>query len=374
MFWSKGFFEMTIAAAWLPRAWRREGEEAPKVILSLVGLGIAYWCIIGRPRRRAALLAQFRLQDTIDGAPLLEAQERAKSSASQGDDGEWMIGTSPNGSQHGGDCRVGASAQRPSVCFQGSGCVIVYHIGVAQYLQEHFDLRDATFCAASGGSIVAAMLALDMPMELAYRENCRLAKLSRRPPLGPFGRILDDVAGAFEDLLRSWTEQEVRDRLRGRLVLSLTHLMTGAPRLLCRFSSKRDLVDAVWSSMNCVLFLCRFRRVQGELFVDGGLTNNAPVVHKGTVRVSPTDPSAHVVLEEPPGLLEFLVPGDDAYMVHMHSRGYEAARREHHVWLRHGFQARPLAAVQAAKNERALLAQEVEEDGSGGDSRVSFSW
>ena len=145
-------------------------------------------------------------------------------------------------------------AIRPSICFQGSGCVIVvslhvccwsgpshpihpracsysaafrllllstptkYHVGVARYLQEHFYLDESegvTFLAASGGSIVAAMLALNMPMEVAMHENLRLATLSRRLPFGPFGRILDDVAGAFEALLQHWTDDDVRRVTRG---------------------------------------------------------------------------------------------------------------------------------------------------------------
>ena len=91
-------------------------------------------------------------------------------------------------------------------------------MGVARYLQEHFYLDESegvTFLAASGGSIVAAMLALNMPMEVAMHENLRLATLSRRSPFGPFGRILDDVADAFEALLQHWTDDDVWRVTRG---------------------------------------------------------------------------------------------------------------------------------------------------------------
>jgi len=293
------------------------------------------------------------------------------------------------------------------VCFQGSGCVIVYHIGVARYLQEHFELDDVTFLAASGGSIVAAMLALGLSMDVAMKENCRLAVLSRRLPFGPFGRILDDVAGAFEALLADWTDEDVAAVLAGhlpqpmlprlpsrqkiwsaeddpdgsepasgftaspyrgqdllppppqprppplqvpvdasglsqprcRLVLSLTHTTTLAPRLMRHYPTKATLVSSVWSSMNLPAFLCvPFRRVQGELYIDGGLTNNAPVASPATVRVSPTDRTADVTPDVPASAAEFMVPGNDTYMQAMHDQGYENAQRRHDLFLARGFQ------------------------------------
>ena len=87
---------------------RRQDQGVSKTVvaLSLAGLGsLAYWVLIGRSKMRRRLLAKFHLQDTIEGASLLEVQKSAKEVASLGEDGEWMIGTSPNGSQHGSSRR-----------------------------------------------------------------------------------------------------------------------------------------------------------------------------------------------------------------------------------------------------------------------------
>ena len=227
---------------------------------------------------------------------------------------------------------------RPSISFQGSGCVIVYHIGVARYLQENFDLSNVTFLAASGGSIVAAMLALGLEMEVAFSENCRLAIFSRQLPFGPFGRILDDVAGAFDALLINWTDEDVKAKLaNGKLVLSLTHAISGCPRLMINYNKKETLINSVWCSMNLPIFMCKFRRVENEWYVDGGITNNHPVANHNTIRVSPTDTTAQIVPDEVPGLLEFLVPGDQQYMENMHDRGYETAKKYHHIFVNRGF-------------------------------------
>ena len=227
---------------------------------------------------------------------------------------------------------------KPSVCFQGSGCVIVYHIGVGRYIQEQFNLENVTFLAASGGSIVAAMLALGLDMEIAFSENCRLAKYSRQWPFGPFGRILDDVAHAFDDLMAGMTDVQVREATSGgRLVLSLTHMFTLAPRLMYNYLSKKALRDSVWCSMNLPLFMCRFRSIGGEFYMDGGLSNNAPVLNSRTVRVSPTDETAHIRPEVAPSLFQFMIPGNTAYMKHMYQQGYNNAKNAHDVFVKHGF-------------------------------------
>ena len=62
-----------------------------------------------------------------------------------------------------------SSSSRPSICFQESGCVILYHVGVGTYLKDTFDLSDVTFCGASGGSIVAALLATGSDMEYIHQ-------------------------------------------------------------------------------------------------------------------------------------------------------------------------------------------------------------
>jgi hypothetical protein len=230
---------------------------------------------------------------------------------------------------------------RPSISFQGSGCVLVYHIGAARYVEDHFDTSNVTYLGASGGAIIAAMMAMDLGMDFAYAENCRIAKFSRVPPFGPFGRILDDVCNAFEEMLVDWSDERVANHLAGgRLVLSMTHMSTGAARLMCHYPTKRHAIDSVFCSLNLPIFACPFRRVEGEFFIDGGLTNNAPILDEHTIRVSPTDRTADVRPAEGPSLIEFLVPGNEEYMRAMHDQGYLDAKRVHHEFIKHGFRPR----------------------------------
>jgi hypothetical protein len=57
--------------------------------------------------------------------------------------------------------------------------------------------------------------------------------------------------------------------------------------------------------MNLPLFMCQVRSIGSEFYMDGGLTNNAPVLNAYTVRVSPTDETAHIRPEVAPTLLQF---------------------------------------------------------------------
>ena len=56
-----------------------------------------------------------------------------------------------------------------SICFSGSGFHYPWQIGVALYLPEHYDLSECCFLGTSGGSYVAALLAV----ELSIRDYIR---------------------------------------------------------------------------------------------------------------------------------------------------------------------------------------------------------
>lgn len=104
--------------------------------------------------------------------------------------------------------------------------------------------------------------------------------------------------------------------------------------------NQEALINTVYSSMNLPIFLCRFRPVVGEYYVDGGLTNNSPIATAHTVRVSPTDRTADITPDRPATAAEFLVPGDDEFMRQMHEEGYQNAKKNHELFVARGFRPR----------------------------------
>jgi len=52
-----------------------------------------------------------------------------------------------------------------SICFSGSGYHYPWQVGVAWYLQEHYDLSDCCFIGVSAGSFVASLLSTNTPVK-----------------------------------------------------------------------------------------------------------------------------------------------------------------------------------------------------------------
>lgn len=75
-------------------------------------------------------------------------------------------------------CSAGAPAPsppRPSICFQGAGCLVMYHVGVARYVQEHFaNVAEASVYGCSSGALVASCLAagLDLGSHSLVAQQC----------------------------------------------------------------------------------------------------------------------------------------------------------------------------------------------------------
>ena len=69
---------------------------------------------------------------------------------------------------------VSRASRRLSICFQGAGAVLVYHMGVAAYFQQHFDLRSVALLGACGGSLAATCLAIELDMDYVrcYAIDC----------------------------------------------------------------------------------------------------------------------------------------------------------------------------------------------------------
>jgi hypothetical protein len=279
-----------------------------------------------------------------------------------------------------------------SVCFQGSGCALVYQLGVARYLAAHFELGNARIIGVSGGALVAACLAARIDLGFAVRRAHAICEACRRPPAGPIGTILQAVSAALHAALEdkegegsggggsgsgSGADAHVAKHCDGRLFLQLTHRRTMGGRLLSRFGGVEALAHAVLSSMNLPFFFGPQYRLRAapagaggggggggggsgfggfggfggsgfgaggsDRYVDGSLSDSAPVRRDGTtIRVSPSDPTAHV--RPPPGMLvgwgRFVVPGDREYLERMDRQGFEDARRSHQLFVAGGWQER----------------------------------
>ena len=234
---------------------------------------------------------------------------------------------------------------RPSICFQGAGCALVYHLGVAAYLQQHFDLTHVRFLGASGGALAAVCLALNIDMDFAMESNIIVAQRCRKPPLGPFFRLLQEVEREFWPALPA-TDEEVARLCDGRLFISLTQVPFLLNRVVAHYATRQALIDAMLSSLNLPIFFFPLRRIDGDLYIDGGISNNHPTIDDDNTTVLCTPfrkpeharpGCVHISSATAPSWRDFLVPMDRAGMRALGRTGYEDTRRQHEALVARGF-------------------------------------
>jgi len=173
------------------------------------------------------------------------------------------------------------------VAFSVSAGCFTYQMGVAAYMQEHFDLQGVQFTGASGGSWPATVLACGMDMEYVLQTiideapKCCVGRL-----LGAYGVYDQGVRMVFDKLFKDCTD--LPDQVRGKLAISVTRLawMKGVAGLqvpylkdevISDFTSNDDIIECVLAS-SLIPFALNGKpwvRYRNWICVDAGVTNVA---------------------------------------------------------------------------------------------------
>lgn len=247
-----------------------------------------------------------------------------------------------------------------SVVFGGAGLLLSYQIGVTHYLQHAFDLSRTAFSGASGGAIVAALAACDVPMSVAQGMNLRMVhRASERPWTGPLVHGLPELEALLCEHLPC--DDDVARLTDGRrLCISLTALPRMDGHLMTYFATRQRLAQAVIRSMNLPLFLSfhKLGPLDGVHYIDGGLSNNRPraeMRNRGnsgssggnsdadpdpryrSVTVSPSARQADISPRADFAARRFFLPGDAAFMRYLEEIGFNDAAASHELLLERGF-------------------------------------
>lgn len=183
-----------------------------------------------------------------------------------------------------------------SVSFSGgSYFAVTYNAGVLQSLQDHFDLSSVVFLGASSGALVAcaAVVGMHGREHLEKRQIPACERLLAMPykGVGHWRRVMDDVWKQSVLATEQGFWQQNSNTGQKRLYISLTVVEGCSVRneLVSAFSSLRDVVDCVWTSCHVPFLLTESFSVQwrGCAYVDGGITDNQPVLDAQTCRVHP---------------------------------------------------------------------------------------
>ncbi|XP_054158481.1 uncharacterized protein LOC128956790 [Oppia nitens] len=183
---------------------------------------------------------------------------------------------------------VTADNDQMSISFAGCGFLGLYHVGVATCFRQYAPLTNQTLVAgASAGALAAMALVLRLPLGESTSEILSVAIKARARALGPFHPSFD-VNKIIHDSLVKTLPDDCHKRVNGRLVISMTRVSDGKNVLISQFDSKEDLIKAI----QCSCFIPFWSGIippkfHGIAYMDGGLSDNLPIIDKNTITVSP---------------------------------------------------------------------------------------
>ncbi|KRZ33749.1 Uncharacterized protein T4B_15358 [Trichinella pseudospiralis] len=182
-----------------------------------------------------------------------------------------------------------------NVSFSGCGFLGIYHIGVASALQKYApDFLLNKIGGASGGGIAACALICNICLGQATSVVLKVAIKARKNALGPLHPSFSLNNIVREGLMNSLPD-DAHKIANGRLHLSLTRLSDGRNVMISEFYSKEDLVDALVCSAFIPFYSgTKAPKFRGEKYIDGGWSDNLPILGENTITVSPFSGEADI--------------------------------------------------------------------------------
>lgn len=170
----------------------------------------------------------------------------------------------------------------------GSGFLGVYQVGALECLHHHIPkvIKNASAAGASAGALLAACMVCDVPLGTIKSSFIETAIAAQHWAMGPFNPNFK-----IEDYLKLGLEALPHDahlQANGRLFVSLTKVKNLQNEIVSQWESRDELIQCllcscfipVWSGSKFPVF-------RGEKFIDGGFTNNLPVIQSSSITVSP---------------------------------------------------------------------------------------
>ncbi|XP_054724825.1 1-acylglycerol-3-phosphate O-acyltransferase Pnpla3-like [Uloborus diversus] len=175
-----------------------------------------------------------------------------------------------------------------NLSFAGCGFLGIYHVGVASCFREYAPhVLVSKIAGASVGSIAAAALICDVSLGQTTTDILSVAVKARSRMLGPLSPRFD-LNFIVKESLERGLPPNAHLMCSGRLFISVTRWSDKKNVLLSQFNSRDELIQALL----CSCFIPGYSGLtlpvfQGVKYVDGGLSDNLPVLDENTVTVSP---------------------------------------------------------------------------------------
>jgi hypothetical protein len=215
----------------------------------------------------------------------------------------------------------------PTVYFTGTGSLLMFSLGVAKYLKEHYTWGDASVLSVSGGGLPALAL-LTLAPEQFDAVAQRIAYLFASLP-GGIRRVLL-LGEYYQRALKYLVKPEVLPFLRDRLLIKTTSLKPCITPII--YNGPYETVDEVTGKLcaSAYIPLLFFMRLPwpGHMFeVDGALGTKKWRKHDwpSTLVVSPSFTANEDVWYEKSNWLHEIRPLSYFEQISLYNLGYKRA-------------------------------------------------
>ena len=174
---------------------------------------------------------------------------------------------------------MGTPRTGPNISFAGCGFLGIYHVGASACLKTYApQLLENKIFGASAGAMTAVALISGIPLGEMASHVIKLANNYK-------------LLGMNVSLKEGWVKllpDDIAAKASGRLFISMTKVPIGPNVLVSEYHSKSDLIDALLASSFVPMFSGLYPpKFRGELMMDGGYSDNLPVLTGQTITVSP---------------------------------------------------------------------------------------
>ncbi len=165
------------------------------------------------------------------------------------------------------------------ISFYGSGGLLFYYVGVAQYIQENYDLEDIQYKCVSGGCLSAVLLSTGLNVSELW-ENCIIPWITSINTDNGICNFLSEnsmklLLEKIQDFLhlRTVNENNIMNTINNRLSIRVTKItLFGTEQMyINNWDSLKDLLEcAVCSCWIPGVFGDLVKHYKGEIYIDGG--------------------------------------------------------------------------------------------------------
>ncbi|XP_063530602.1 1-acylglycerol-3-phosphate O-acyltransferase Pnpla3-like [Cydia strobilella] len=175
-----------------------------------------------------------------------------------------------------------------NLSFAGCGFLGIYHVGVAVCFKKYAPhLLLGKISGASFGALSACCLLCDVPIGEITSDVLRVVGEARAGSLGPFSPSFN-IQNVLLEGMDKYLPHDVHKIVSGKLHISLTRVYDGKNVIVSEFPTRQDLMQALLASCFVPVFSGMLPpRFHGIRYMDGGFSDNLPVLNEDTITVSP---------------------------------------------------------------------------------------